>query len=46
MIKYFHFLYRKMKKYDKNAQNPFYYKKMNEIKEATYVWVEKPKGAD
>ena len=42
MIKYFHFLYEKMKKYDKNATNPFYNKKLNTpITDMTYVWVEK-----
>ena len=46
MIKYFHFLYKKMKEYDKNAINPFYNKKINTpITKPTYIWVEKPKDA-
>ena len=44
MLKYFHFLYKKMKQYDKYAKNPFYNKKINtQLIKTTYVWVEKPK---
>ena len=44
MLKYFHFLYKKMKQYDKCAKNPFYYKKINTTPtQTTYIWLEKPK---
>ena len=45
--KYFNFLIKKMKKYDKKATNPFTnidykYDNSKSIYEQTYIWVENP----
>ena len=46
LLRYFHFLYKKMKKYDKKAVNPFCNKNTSiPITKATYIWVEKPENS-